>query len=302
MEIELPTLAIMAAGIGSRYGGRPKQLRRLGSEHKTLMDYSIYDAWRLGYNRVVLVIRRELRDDFDRDITLPWEAHMKIEYVYQELDKIPTGTTAMSQNRLKPWGTAHAVWCLKEKMDTPFVVINADDYYGISSLGLITEFLRSTSAQSNHYGLVTFPIRLTLSPHGSVSRAVCEVNSSHQLQRITEYLTLSCRDGRVYSQDQIQPHLNVDTPISMNMWGFTPRIFPWFEREFIEFLQNPNRNWQKDEYILPYVINGGLQKQEFSVSIFYSNARWIGITYPQDDVWVEKCIEQFPQIDFKPFS
>lgn len=274
-----PTLLIMAAGIGSRYGTL-KQIDRVGPSGETILDYSVYDAMRAGFERVVFIIRRDIEKDFREVIFNTLEKHIPVDYVFQELSDLPGGYSFPS-GRIKPWGTGHAIWSARHRITTPFVAINADDFYGYTSFRLATDFFRDHT-ETNSYCLIGFRLKNTLSEHGHVSRGVCKTDQNGLLERIDERLQIVEADSGIvyYEGDQSFP-LDEDTIVSMNMWGFMPTLFDHLDREFDQFLSDHGRDL-KAEFLIPTVINTLVQQQKVSARVLESQERWFGMTYRDD--------------------
>lgn len=286
MQSQQLTLVILAAGIGSRYGGI-KQLQSLDLEGRTLIDYSLRDALDSNFTDIVFVITHKIAAAFREQIVNKWQEHCAIRCAYQEIDDIPC-TVAIPAERQKPWGTAHALLCAQQHIQTPFAMMNADDYYGKNSLKLLSSYLQSLSVQSKNYALVTYSLGNTLSPHGTVSRGVCEIDTDNRLSSICEYTALAIKDRQVYNDNLLLEQVTDNTPVSMNLWGFTPQIFPWLHQKFVSFLQDPQVNLAKDEYLLPQAVQWGIQAQRFAVTAIATADRWVGVTYRQDLPWVQQ--------------
>ena len=281
------SLLVLAAGIGSRYGGL-KQLEGIGPRGETLMDYSLHDACSAGFKHVVFVIRRELYDVFQEKIVPRWKKRLTIEYAYQEVTSFVPETFEVPAERKKPWGTGHAVLCSRRVIHNPFVVVNADDYYGKGSLQTAFNYLKELQPGDKKFLLVSFPLGQTLSLHGTVSRGVCKVDQSGCLVQIQEHRDLCQKDNVIYSGNAIQKGVDDTTPVSMNLWGFTPQIYNWLSRRFQEFFITPQRNFEKDEYTLPELIHAGIKAGEFTVSVLPTQDQWLGITYREDLTWVKQ--------------
>ncbi|BBM87811.1 nucleotidyltransferase family protein [Candidatus Uabimicrobium amorphum] len=268
------TLVVLAAGMGSRYGGI-KQLQPVGNCGEILMDYSFFDAIRAGFDKIVCVIRKDIESDFCRLVTKKWEKQADIHHVFQEIDMID------KYPRKKPWGTGHAVLCAQEKVNSPFVVINADDFYGATSYTMMANFLKQNP---NSFAMVAFELGKTLSKNGSVSRGICSVKNSF-LQTVKER-------SKIFVEDvQQQNELTKDTPVSMNFWGFPPSIFEHIQQLFSKFLaETPNP--QQDEFYIPSVIDYLINNKVTDVKVLFSEEQWLGITYPQDLAYVQQQIQQ----------
>jgi len=275
------SLVVLAAGIGSRYGGL-KQVDPIGPDGEIVVDYSVFDAVRSGFDEVVFVIRREIEKDFRASIGRRVEGRVSVRYVFQQLEALPPGH-AVPAGRAKPWGTGHAILACREAVETPFGVVNADDLYGRRSYAELAGFLRTSSAAEDRYGLVAFVLRNTLSEHGSVARGICEVTADGLLARVTERTKIE-KDGegatmRLESGDILQ--FTGDEPASMNMWGFTPALFPHLERQFGEFLARTGPD-QKSEFFIPSVVDQLIRAGKATVRVLHTPERWYGVTYPQD--------------------
>jgi hypothetical protein len=286
------SLLVMAAGTGSRYGGL-KQVEPLGPQGETLIDFSLRDALAAGFTRAVFIVRKAIYDEVAQKIASRWQGRLAIAWVFQEIVTcLPEGIT-LPPAREKPWGTGHAILAAREAITTPFAIINGDDYYGPNSMKLAAQFLRTASAQDKRFALISFPLNRTFSPSGgAVSRGVCVVGKHNMLQEIQEYRALLCKDGKVYSDGKEQKNMRTDTPVSMNLWGFTPPLFGWLEREFHAFLKNPGHDLSKAEFMLPETIQRSLQAHAFSVQVISSQDQWLGITYRADVTWAKQQLEK----------
>lgn len=284
MENENITLVVMAAGMGSRFGGL-KQLEPIGENGEALLDYSVYDAVKAGFNKVVFVIKHAIEKEFKELVGSRIEKKVRVEYVFQENDKLPNGFTCPS-DRVKPWGTAHAILCCKEVVNEPFAVINADDYYGKSAFVKIAEFLKSGT---DNYCMVGFRLKNTLTENGYVSRGVCETENGI-LKTVTERTKIvDCKytedDGKSWTA------LNPDSIVSMNLWGFQTDIFSHIESGFVDFL-NKNINIPKSEYYLPSVVSGLIESDEKQVKVLVAEDKWYGVTYKEDKKDVVAAIKE----------
>lgn len=274
------TLVIMAAGMGSRYGGL-KQIDPVGPSGEIVLEYSVYDAVQAGFNRVVFVIRRDIEQPFKEAVAARLDPALAVDYVFQDLNDIPA-PFKVPEARAKPWGTAHAVRTCRDAVDTPFAVINADDFYGRSSFRLLADALRATDPGRPDYVLVGFRLRNTLSEHGTVSRAICRVDLQGRLIDVVERLTIEKTDsGARYLEGETWTPLVGDEPVSMNMWGFTPALFPDLDAAFVRFLER-HIETPKSEFLIPTVIDALLREGEATVRVPYSDASWLGVTYPED--------------------
>lgn len=272
------TLLVLAAGMGSRYGGL-KQIEPFGPNGETIMDYSIYDASRAGFNKVVFVIRKEIEDAFHERIGARYKRRIAVEYVFQELGMLPAGYTAPPE-RTKPWGTTHAVLMSADAIREPFAVINSDDFYGAEGY---QELARRLSASTSDYAMVGYPLRKTLSEFGPVSRGVCHVDTKGFLKDIVELKNIERENGGAVSTDADgrQARLPGDSIVSMNMWGFTPRVFDQLRTHFLSFLRN-DLNDPKAECYVPTTINELIQAGEARVKVLRSDGTWFGVTYRED--------------------
>lgn len=276
-----PTLFVLAAGMGSRYGGL-KQLDGVGPSGETIMDYSIYDAINAGFGKLVFVIRKSFENDFREKIVKKYEQKIPVELVFQELDKLPEGFTVPA-NRVKPWGTNHAVMMGKEVINEPFAVINADDFYGRESYRVLGNFLSQLSNSKNLYCMVGYRVGNTLSESGAVARGICEVDENHNLLGIVERTQVMRIDGVVKYKDENNNWVAIDdnTPVSMNMWGFTPDYFAYSEDYFVDFLKKNAENITA-EYFIPLLINHLVTNKMATVKVLDTPSKWFGVTYPED--------------------
>ncbi len=267
------TLIVMAAGMGSRFGGL-KQLEPIGPGGEVILDFSVYDAVKAGFNKVVFIIRKDIEKDFKELVGNRIEKKVKTEYVIQEMENIPEGFTVPDE-RTKPWGTAHAVFCCKDVIDTPFAVINADDYYGPGAFKAIYDELTT----SDNTCMVGYKLGNTLTENGTVARGVCEVQDG-LLKGITEYTAIDKNSG-----------VPLDTTVSMNMWGFRPSIFSRIEEDFIKFLQNTT-NPAKDEFYIPLVVDRSIKEFNEKIVVLDTDEKWYGVTYREDKESVVNAIKK----------
>ena len=285
-----PTLLILAAGMGSRYGGL-KQMDRVGPSGETIIDYSIYDALRAGFGKIVFVIREEIENDFREVFLQKLKGKVEIEYVFQDLKMIPEGFS-VSGDREKPWGTGHAVWVSKEKIKEPFAVINADDYYGPRSYQVMEKFLSDHRGPAD-YSMVGFQLDKTLSDFGKVARGVCETNQEGYLTGIAERTNIE-KTGRGihYLDERHQPVLlNGNEVVSMNFWGFQPPVFDFFHRYFTEFLKE-HAVEPKAEFFIPVPVMKMVSSAEANVKVLQSEESWFGVTYREDKASVIRKIRE----------
>lgn len=287
-----PTLFILAAGMGSRYGGL-KQLDGLGPSGETIMDYSVYDALRAGFGKIVFVIRHDFEQEFRDKVISKYEGHIPVEVVFQDIDNIPEGFTR-NPERTKPWGTNHAVLMGKDVIKEPFGVINADDYYGPESFQILADFLRSVEGKKGEYCMVGFRIENTLSENGGVSRGLCEVSPKGDLTGVTECHGIQRKDGRLIQvlADGTEADFPEGANVSMNMWGFTPDYFDYSEREFIKFLKD-NASELKAEFYIPTVVNNLITSGEAVLKVKETPSKWFGVTYAADR---PATVAQFKQL------
>ncbi len=287
-----PTLVVLAAGIGSRYGGL-KQIDPVGPSGEIIIDYSIYDAIKAGFGKVVFVIRKDIEKDFRECISEKYKGHIKVEYAYQHLDNIPPGFN-LPPDRKKPWGTAHAVMTAESLVNEPFVAINADDYYGRAAYRLLFDRLSSVrDAKFAEYCMVGFMIRNTLSEHGTVSRGICESTKDGYLSDVVERTKVEkCGAGaKFYDESGTACSLSGDEIASLNIWGFTPSIFPSLKEGFKDFLKK-NIASPKAEYFLPSAVNDLVKEGKARVRIMESPDPWFGITYREDKPFVVESIRK----------
>lgn len=289
------TLVVMAAGIGSRFGGGIKQLEPVGPNGEIIMDYSIYDAMEAGFDKVVFVIRKDLEKDFKEVIGNRIEKVIEVAYAFQEKDDIPEPYKTEYADRMKPWGTGQAILCCKEVVKEPFFVINADDYYGKEAYKVGFEYLTSVSDESEkeHISMVGFVLANTLSENGSVTRGICKADENQMLTDIVEtYNIVKTEDGAAVETEEGNVPLDVESLVSMNMWGLHPRFFKTLEIGFQEFLKMNAENYQKAEYLLPTIVGNLLKQGEADVKVLKSNDQWFGVTYKEDKEAVVNSIKE----------
>jgi Nucleotidyl transferase len=277
-----PTLLILAAGIGSRYGSL-KQLDRIGPSGETIIDYSIYDAIRAGFGKVIFVIRENIVKEFSEVFVEKLKGKIEVDYAFQEINKVPGGVQ-YSKERQKPWGTGHAVLMAAEKIHEPFAVINADDFYGRGSYQSLADFYMGwTPQKENTYCMVGYELGKTLSEHGSVSRGVCKADGCAFLLEVTERTKIERDSAGIAYLDETGKSFYLDerTTVSMNFWGFTPFFFHHLETRFLEFIKT-NANSPKAEFYIPGVVNDLLKRKDASVRILPCNDQWFGMTYQED--------------------
>lgn len=313
-----PSLLIMAAGMGSRYGGL-KQMEALGPSGATLLDYSVYDAIRAGFGQVVFVIRHDIEADFKKIVGKKWEARVPVRYVFQELGMVPEGFKVPAA-RQKPWGTGHAIWVARGAVKEPFAAINADDYYGRHSFKVLAGHLKKLNPSTwlragkttkldpstlysksskklragvcPSYSMVGFKLKNTLSEHGTVSRGVCRTTSTGLLQEVVERLKIE-KDGkkaRYLEEDGSAHPLKGTETVSMNMWGFTPLLFDQLGERFERFLKERGGE-EKSEFLIPRVVDQLIRDKEAKVKVLSTKDQWFGITYPEDKAKVRQSME-----------
>lgn len=276
-----PTLFVLAAGMGSRYGGL-KQLDGVGPHGETIMDYSIFDALRAGFGKVVFVIRKDFEDDFRNKILSKYKGHIPVDVVFQALDKLPEGYS-VDPARVKPWGTNHAVLMGREAINEPFVVINADDYYGRDAFEVIARELSRPRERKGDYCMVGFRVANTITENGSVSRGVCTAHDGYLTDVVERTAIAFDSEHRIAFTDEngITRYLDPDTPVSMNMWGFTPDYFEFSDREFRKFLDNLT-DPLKGEYYIPTAVDTMIRSGEATVKLLDTTSKWVGVTYAED--------------------
>ena len=279
-----PTLLLLAAGMGSRYGGL-KQLDGLGPNGETIMDYSIYDAIKAGFGKIVFVIRKDFEKDFKEKILSKYEGHIPAELVFQSLDALPEGFT-VPEGREKPWGTNHAVMMAKDVIKEPFCVINCDDFYNRDSFMVLGKFLAELPENAkNTYAMVGFRVGNTLSENGTVARGVCSTDEKGLLTTVVERTEIMRVDGKVCYKDEQGQWVAIadNTPVSMNMWGFTPDYFEYSEAYFKEFLADEkNRTNLKAEFFIPLMVNKLVNDKTATVKVLDTTSKWFGVTYSAD--------------------
>tara|TARA_B000000460_G_scaffold217701_1_gene167834 strand:- start:238 stop:1095 length:858 start_codon:yes stop_codon:yes gene_type:complete len=273
----------MAAGMGSRYGGL-KQLDAIGPSGETIIDYSVYDAIKAGFTKVVFIIRKDFEQEFKSKITDKYEGQIQVEFAFQDLNDLPDEFTC-PEGREKPWGTGHAILSARDIINEPFVAINGDDFYGRESFKVVADYYRKGA---NSFSMVAFKLDKTLSSFGGVTRGLCTVNDE-KLNTVIETADLQKTDYGVSSNRDIE--LDGSEPVSMNVWGFTPILFKYLEGKFVEFLSE-NGTEMKSEYLIPSVVNELIQSGQETVHVLRSGATWFGVTYKEDKPFVEGEIEK----------
>ncbi|MCM1333009.1 MAG: sugar phosphate nucleotidyltransferase [Bacteroides sp.] len=276
-----PTLFVLAAGMGSRYGGL-KQLDSLGPNGETIMDYSICDAVKSGFGKIVFVIRKDFETEFREKIVSKYEGHVPVEVVFQAVDALPEGYTCPA-DRTKPWGTNHAVMMGKDAIKEPFAVINADDFYGRDAFRVMAEELMRPRDRKGDYCMVGFRVGNTMTENGSVARGVCSTKDGYLTSVVERTAIAYDANHDIFFTDEkgeIQ-HLDPKTPVSMNLWGFTPDYFEYSEREFVKFLDK-DLNTPKAEFFIPLVIDTLINSGEATVKVLDTDSKWFGVTYAAD--------------------
>ncbi len=293
-----PTLLILAAGMGSRYGGL-KQIDEIGPSNEAIIDYSIFDAIRAGFGKVVLVIRKELEVDFRAFFGNKLEGKIQVEYVYQEIDNIPEGVH-IEVERTKPWGTAHAILVAKDAINEPFAVINADDFYSAEAYQAVADYFATNNKVSDHC-MVGYQLDGTLSDNGTVSRGLCKSDKEGFLQAIEEVTKISLHQDTIAYQDQASHWhpLSGKEIASMNIWGFYPGMFQVFEKGFARFIQTA-KNDPKAEYFIAWPLMDMMKNKEGRVKIIEANAQWFGVTYKEDKADAVQKINQLVEAGLYP--
>ena len=288
------TLVVMAAGIGSRFGGGIKQLEAVGPNGEIIMDYSIHDALEAGFNKVVFVIRKDLDKDFKEIIGRRMEKLVEVEYAYQELNDIPERFQKKTEGRKKPWGTGQAILCCKDVVDEPFLVINADDYYGKEAYREAYAYLTGRKDDNAYEAcMVGFVLKNTLSDNGGVTRGVCKVDEHRMLSEIVETSNIvkTAEGAAVQTEDGAVP-IDVESEVSMNMWGLSPKFFEVLEKGFDVFLEKLDPENLKGEYLLPTIIGDLLKEGKMKVEVRKSHDEWFGVTYKEDKPDVVASIQK----------
>lgn len=284
-----PTLLILAAGMASRYGSM-KQIQSFGPGGETIMDYSIYDAIRAGFKKVVFIIRKEFAQDFKNIFEPRLKDKVSLDYVYQDLNSFTNGFQAPPE-RTKPWGTAHAVLCAKDTIQENFAVINADDFYGRDAFDKAYKFL-TTDCSENVYSIIGYELLKTLSENGTVNRGVCQVDAQGNLTSIAERLNISRKDDKILCEDNQEPkELPLNSQVSMNFWCFHPSIFSYSEKLFHDFLKN-NLGNPKSEFFIPIVADRFINDKEGVIKVIPTTAQWFGVTYKEDAPEVKESLNE----------
>ena len=285
-----PTLLILAAGMGSRYGGL-KQIEPVGPNGETILEYSVYDAIRAGFGKVVFVIRESFAADFKARFESKLAGKIEIQYVYQEIGKLPQGFS-LPEGREKPWGTGHAVLMAREVIHEPFAAINADDFYGAEAYKVVADFL-SHSVQEQKYAMVGYQLDKTLSDFGGVSRGICQTDASNSLTHITETHKIRQEADTIVCESSTQETVGLtgNETVSMNFWGFHPSVFENIENQFIDFLK-VNSQSPKSEFYIPFVVFEMIQTGKAKVEVLKADSPWFGVTYQDDKPFVIEQIQK----------
>jgi NDP-sugar pyrophosphorylase family protein len=282
------TLVVLAAGMGSRYGGL-KQMDGVGPTGEKLLDYSVYDAARSGFSRVVFVIRREFEVEFREQVGNRFEDRMDVGYAFQELNDLPAGFV-VPEGRAKPWGTGHAVWCARDAVDTPFLAINADDFYGRPAIAAVGGFLAEEEENSTRFCMAGFRLESTLSSNGSVSRGVCRTDAGGMLVSVREHTKIE-RVGERILDSADGTNFSGSERVSMNCWGFTPAVFPLLEQGLVRFLEAHSAE-EKSEYYIPSVVAEMIEAGSASVRVLPVESPWFGVTYREDREGVAAALRE----------
>lgn len=298
-----PVLVILAAGMGSRYGGL-KQIDPMDEWGHLIIDFSLYDAKRAGFEKVIFIIKKEMEEEFKEVIGKRMEQQMEVSYAFQDIHALPSGFR-LPTDRSKPWGTAHALLSTIEQIDGPFAVINADDYYGLNAFQSLYDHLKSMHDDEKYrYSMVAYRLKNTVTEHGSVARGICEMTTDDRLISVTERTKIEKKENYIaYSEDdgKTWTELDGDTLVSMNMWGFSPSILQEIKDRFPAFLQTAAViNPLKSEFYLPSVVSELLQEEKASVTVLQSKDQWYGVTYREDKEMVVKAIRQMKKEGIYP--
>ena len=285
------TLLIMAAGMGSRYGGL-KQLDPVGPSGETIIDYSVYDAIRSGFNKIVFIIRKDFEKEFRSQITDKYQDRIKVEFAFQDLNDLPQGFTC-PEGRIKPWGTGHAILTASELIQEPFVAINGDDFYGYESFKIVADYYQGEGAT---FSMVAFQLDKTLSEFGGVTRGLCTVRTD-LLDTVVETGDLMRTEDGISSDREIE--LDGSEPVSMNVWGFTPDLFKHLKAMFIDFLDKEGGE-MKSEYLIPTVVNNLIRSGQKQVHVLRTSSKWFGVTYKEDKPFVSQQIQELIDDDTYP--
>jgi|TARA_B110000263_G_C15277972_1_gene496793 dTDP-glucose pyrophosphorylase len=293
-----PTLVILAAGIGSRYGGL-KQLDSFSKEGDTILDFSIYDAIKAGFGKVVFIIRENIKEEFQSVFGRKLSGLIQVDYVFQEIDNVPDKYKNIG--RIKPWGTAHALLMAKSVVNENFAVINADDFYGAEAFKIMSKSLEKIDKKSFHFNMIGYILKNTISDHGFVSRGECTVNNQGFLTNIIERTHIEKINGELMRKDENDNYIQIDEEsiVSMNFFGFTPNFFGFCEKLFDQFLISNHSN-PKAEFFIPLVVDYIINKGDSRLKVLMSNSQWFGVTYKEDKKFVQRAIEKLKQKNVYP--
>lgn len=296
------SLVIMAAGIGSRFGGGIKQLEPIGPAGEIIMDYSIYDAMKAGFNKIIFIIRKDLDKDFKEIIGNRIAKIIDVEYAYQEVDDLPDGFT-VPEGRKKPWGTGQAVLSILGKLNGPFAVINADDYYGREGFQAIYDYLTTADYTGDIYDccMSGFVLKNTLSDNGGVSRGICEVDADNYLNKVTETYEIELIDGKIKAVNEAGEPVDIskEQVVSMNMWGLPQAFLKELQEGFPKFLESNSTNL-KAEYALPTIIDNCIKEKKARVKVLKTDDKWFGVTYKEDKQAVVDAVRELIRSDMYP--
>jgi len=294
-----PVLVILAAGMGSRYGGL-KQIDTVGSNNESIIDFSIYDAKKAGFEKVVLIIREEHKEVFEEALGKKVARFMEVEYAFQDMNVLPSGYV-LPKERVKPWGTTHALLATRNHVDGPFMIINADDYYGEDSFRVMYKFLTEQVSEDN-FGMVGYQLNNTITDSGSVTRAICEVEDGYLKEIVEVQKIRKTNNGAEYlDNDEWKPLAN--GLVSMNYWGFTPRIFELCETVFKDFLDREyEHNPLKCEHVIPTAVGELLRENKIKVQMLETASKWFGVTYQEDKPFVVKSLQEYKDEGVYPFD
>lgn len=296
--MEDPVLVILAAGLGSRYGGL-KQIDTIGNNGESIIDFSIYDAYQAGFRKVILIIREEHEELFEENIGSKVRPFMDVVYAYQDVNDLPEGFIC-PEDRIKPWGTTHALLCTEKHINGPFMIINADDFYGKESYKIMYSFLKN-EVKDNLFGMVGYQLTKTLSDSGAVTRAVCKKDEHGNLAYIEEYKKIIRKNGEAYQIKDGKEIKLEDSICSMNYWGFTPAVFPMMKTDFVNFLKE-QIGVDKSELVIPTSVAHIIENKQAHVKVMSTTSEWFGVTYPQDKEEVQNKVAQYKEDDIYPFD
>lgn len=293
------TLVVLAAGMGSRYGGL-KQMDSMSEQGDTIIDFSIYDAIEAGFEKVVFIVRESFIDQFKEQFDSRLEGKVEVAYVCQELDKIPSGYK-VDPERVKPWGTGHALLVTKDAVDSNFVVINGDDFYSKEAFQSIADALNNLNPETHDMCMVGYKLSKTISDNGYVSRGECFVNEDKELVNIIERTHIETVDNQIVRKDDEGNLVSMepDTTVSMNFWGFTPKFYEALESDFVSFLEERSEEL-KSEFFIPTVVNNLIQAGKGKVKVLKSDAKWYGVTYSEDKPVVTEAIKEMKEKELYP--